>query len=244
MSRFYVPKDNITGSSATIDGDEAHHILGVMRLGEGDSVVLFDGEGTEYAGTIKTADEKAKRVTVDIVETRRVPAESLVMVTLAQAIPKKAKMDYIVEKATELGVSRIVPMVTDRTIVKPAEDASKKMAGRWKKIAVEASKQCGRTSIPEVDVITRFRDVVSSFGKYDMVLFAYLGERTVPIKKAIAGHLSGKILVLIGPEGDFTPEETDMAGVDNCRFVSLGRRVLKSDTAGLFMLSVLGYEGS
>jgi 16S rRNA (uracil1498-N3)-methyltransferase len=244
VSRFYVPKNNIKGLCVTIDGNEAHHIIDVMRLCDGDGVVVFDGEGTEYSGTIQTSDSKRKIVTILISGQSKAPAKDLARVTLAQAIPKKAKMDSIVEKATELGVFRIIPMVTDRTIVKPSEIASRKMVERWKKISIGASKQCGRVSIPEVTAIKRFIDVISSFEDYDTVLFACFSEKTVNIKKAIAGRLSGNILALIGPEGDFSPKEITLAARDNCRYISLGQRVLKSDTAGLFLLSVLDYEGN
>jgi 16S rRNA (uracil1498-N3)-methyltransferase len=164
-------------------------------------------------------------------------------ITLAQAIPKKAKMEHIVEKATELGVSRVIPLVTGRTIVRPDELGREKKVLKWKKIAAESSKQCGRVDVPPVENITRLEDLVKALDEYDLALLAHVSEKTEPIKKALTGFKSGKIIVFIGPEGDFTPEEIKMVeGKGNCRFISLGKRVLRADTAGLFVLSILNYE--
>ena len=245
MSRFYVPPQNIGEKYITIDGDEAHHVIDVMRLGDGDTVVVFDGTGDEYAGFITGIDPRAKKVTVEIVRSEKRSYASSVEVTLAQAIPKKDKMDYIAEKATELGAARIIPMVTGRTVVRPDEAGSGKKTARWQKIAVEAAKQCGRTDLNVVDGVTLFKDVAARADEYDLCLFACLSEKVVPLKQALDGFKSGRIIVFIGPEGDFAPEEiSHMANKGNCRFVSLGGRVLKSDTAGLFVLSVLDYEFS
>ena len=243
MSRFYVPKENVNlnKNEIVIDGEEAHHLLGVMRLKGDDSVIVFDGTGFEYAGFIKKVSPNQKVVTVEIVKTEKPTPEKLQKITLVQAIPKKAKMEYIIEKATELGVFKIIPVVTARTIVRPDEDGRKSKALRWRKIASEASKQCGRVEVPEVDDIVR----VEHLDDYDLILFACVSGGTIPIKKALSGFKSGRIAVLIGPEGGFTPEETGMLKEKgNCKFVSLGMRVLKSDTAGIFVLSSLNYEFS
>ncbi|MFH1552535.1 MAG: 16S rRNA (uracil(1498)-N(3))-methyltransferase [Candidatus Omnitrophota bacterium] len=242
MSRFYVPKENVRKDEITIEGEEAHHVLDVMRMQGGDKVVVFDGTGREYTGFIKEINRRFKKIIVEIVRTEKPPAESIPEITLAQAIPKKGKMDYIIEKATELGVSRVVPLVSDRTVVRFDDAGCRRKVQRWQKKAVEASKQCGRASVPKIDKVTSFSEMVSRLDRYDLVLLACLTDKTVPIKKSLTGFESGKILVFIGPEGDFTPKEIQMASVDNCKQVSLGKRVLKSDTAGLFVLAVLGYE--
>jgi 16S rRNA (uracil1498-N3)-methyltransferase len=247
MSRFYVPKKNVDlkRSEIIIDGEEAHHLLDVMRLKDADNVVVFDGTGFEYRGFIKKINSGRKIVTVEIVKTDKPSPEKLQEITLVQAIPKKAKMEYIVEKATELGVFKIIPTVTARTIVRPDEESRKSKILRWRKIVFEASKQCGRVKVPGVDDIAKFENLAEHLDDYDLVLFACLSGGTIPIKKALAGFKSGKIAVLIGPEGGFTPEEIGMLQEKgNCKFVSLGQRVLKSDTAGLFVLSALNYEFS
>ena len=242
MSRFYVPKENVGKNEIIVRGKEARHILDVMRLRDNDKIVVFDGTGKEYAGFIKKTDKRSRKVVIEIIRVDRPSLENTPEVTLAQAIPKKDKMDYIVEKATELGVARIIPLVTDRTIVRPGDAGGKKKIDRWRKKAIEASKQCGRRSVPDISEIRAYKDLLGSIDQYDLVLMACLAEGTVFLKKALTGFEAGRILVFIGPEGDFTPEEMRMADKDNCKFVSLGRRVLRSDTAGLFVLAALNYE--
>jgi 16S rRNA (uracil1498-N3)-methyltransferase len=245
MRRFYVPKENVRKDGIIVDGKEAHHILDVMRMQDGDQIVIFDGTGKEYVGFIKEADRKKKRMIVEIVRTEKPVKESAPEIILAQAIPKKSKMEYIIEKATELGVSRVVPLVSERTIARPKDTAtSKKKVKRWRKIAIEASKQCGRTNVPVIDEITEYGEMAHQIDLYDLTLLACLTGETVSIKESLDGFKSGKILVFIGPEGDFTPEERQMADKGNCKFVSLGKRILRSDTAGLFVLSAIDYEFS
>ncbi|MBU1894475.1 MAG: 16S rRNA (uracil(1498)-N(3))-methyltransferase [Candidatus Omnitrophica bacterium] len=244
MSRFYVPKENVRGREIVIRGREAHHIADVMRLQPDDKIVVFDGTGNEYSGFIKNINNKVKKIIIEVVSTKHPVAEKSPEIVLAQALPKRDKMDYIVEKSVELGVSRIIPIITKRTIVRPHVTGSNKKVERWGKIAVEASKQCGRLNVPSIDNVTSYSDVVQQIEQFDLVLFACLMQRTVSIKTVLSDFKTGKILVFVGPEGDFTPEEVSFADRGNTRFVSLGRRVLKSDTAGLFILSVLNYEFS
>lgn len=242
MSRFYAPKENIKGDLIYIDGREARHILNVMRLKENDKVVVFDGTGAEYAGFIKEA--RPKSLTVEIISTRAPKIPALPEITLAQAIPKKEKMDYVIEKATELGVHSIIPLISERTIVRFENDKTIDKLARWKKIAIEAAKQCGRTSVPEVKDIQKFYDTIDKVNSFDLALMACLSGETIGLKEAVSGFKAGKIIVFIGPEGDFAPDEILIAKDTSCKFISLGRRILKSDTAGIFVLSVLNYEFS
>jgi len=240
VSRFYAPRENIKGDIIDISGREAKHILNVMRLKEDDKVVVFDGTGKEYTGFIRKAGTGS--LTVEVVETRMPKKEILPRITLAQCIPKKQKMDYIVEKATELGVSEIIPIISERVIVKLESDKAQTRIERWQKIALEASKQCGRTEIPKINEIEKFYKTLDCVNNYDIALLASLGTDAIPLEKAVSHIQAGRIIFFIGPEGDFTHEEITMAKDTNCRFVSLGKRVLKSDTAPLYVLSVLNYE--
>ena len=242
MSRFYAPKENVKGSLIYIDGQEARHILNVMRLRENDKVVVFDGTGKEYTGFIKKT--KPKSLTVEIITTRAPRIDTIPEITLAQAIPKKEKMDYRIEKATELGVHTIIPLVTERTIVRFENDKAIERIARWKKIVVATAKQCGRADVPQIKDVRKFYNVIDSVNKFDMALMACLSEDTIAFKEAIPDFKTGKIIVFIGPEGDFTPDEILMARDTSCKLISLGSRTLKSDTAGLFILSVLNYEFS
>lgn len=242
MSRFFVPKESIKGNIISIGGKEAHHILDVMRLKELDKVVAFDGTGREYTGFIKDAGSKA--LTIEIVETKTPLDRESSRITLIQAIPKKERMDYIVEKATELGACAVVPLVTKRTIVRWDERKSAQNVERWMRIAREASKQCGRTSLPAIGRVKTFTDAIKDLNNYDISLMATLNEGAVKLKDILRGFRGGKISVWIGPEGDFTPDESKKAVLAGINLAGLGARVLKSDTAGLAALAILNYEFS
>ena len=242
MSRFYVNPHKIRGNIITIDGEEAHHMLDVMRLKKLDKVVAFDGTGNEYVGFIK--DVKRKALTVEIIQARSLSSRDRSAVTLIQAIPKKDKMDYIVEKATELGAGSIIPVFTKRSV--PDWDASKRSrhTARWRKIAREAAKQCGRSDVPDIKDIKEFSDIIKEISDYDMALMAALSDGSTSLKECLAGFGGGKVAIAIGPEGDFTPKEVEDAKASGFKLVNLGKRVLKSDTAGLAVLAVLNYEFS
>ncbi len=242
MSRFFVPKEAVRGNSISITGKEAHHILDVMRLKKLDKIVAFDGSGREYVGFIN--EIKRGALSVEIVETRTPSGPQTSKITLIQALPKKEKMDYIIEKSTELGVYSIIPVITERTI--PKWDASKKTAHieRWRKIAKEASKQCGRVDVPSVDRILTFTESIKDAADYDLRLIAALTDETIRLKEALSGFRGGRIALTIGPEGDFTSREIREARQAGYKPVNLGPRVLKSDTAGLAALAILNYEFS
>ncbi|MDP2913752.1 MAG: 16S rRNA (uracil(1498)-N(3))-methyltransferase [Candidatus Omnitrophota bacterium] len=263
MGRFYVPKEFVNGNIIVLGGAEAHHILAVMRLKRLDRVVVFDGTGNEYFGFIK--DIEGKTLTVEITEKRKaIPADDI-DITLIQAIPKKDRMDYIVEKATELGARSVIPVFTERTI--PDWDSAKKAARveRWRKIAKEASKQCGRADIPEITRVMEFHNAVKNAGDRDLKLIAALSDEAVPIRDALAtfvirnpssavrdkglrttdnGRRTTNIVIAIGPEGDFTGDEVVAAKGAGFKVIGLGTRVLKSDTAAIAVLSILNYEFS
>lgn len=240
MSRFYVTKESVKGNIISISGREAHHILDVMRLKVPDKVVTFDGTGKEYIGFIK--EIRAKSAIIEIVETKTPCGRESSRITLVQAIPKREKMDYIVEKSTELGVSKIIPLITGRTIPNWDEPKRTASAERWRKIAMEASKQCGRADIPEIDNIKNLPDIIAETACYDLALIAALDDKAIKLKDALKGFAGGKVIIAIGPEGDFTPDEIEEAKKGGFKLVSLGSRVLKSDTAGLFVLAILNYE--
>jgi len=240
MSRFFVPKEMIKGNRIVITGKEAHHILDVMRLKESDKVITFDGSGREYIGVVKETDRRS--LVVEILERRVARQIEALEITLIQALTKKEKIDYIVEKATELGVHRVVPVFTERAIPVWDDEKRRSHVDRWRKIAREASKQCGRSSIPEISEIEDFGSAVTRMSDKELRLIAVLSEETVPISSAISGLKPKSVVIAIGPEGDFTQAETDAAKKAGFKPVSLGLRVLKSDTAGLAALAILNYE--
>jgi len=241
MSRFFVPKEFIKGNSIYITGVEAHHILDVMRLKVSDEVVVFDGTGTEYAGIVKAADRRSLEV---LIKSRRVSSAGRTpSITLVQAITKKDKMDYIAEKATELGVSRIVPVTTERTIPEWSDAKKAGIVERWRKIAQEAAKQCGRSDIPEISPITEFRDAIDPTAAVgELKLIAVLSDKAIKLKDVLKNNNCKNIVIAIGPEGDFTQGEAEDALKAGFKIVNLGPLTLKSDTAGLAALSMINYE--
>lgn len=240
MSRFFVPHGAVNGKIINVSGQEAHHIVDVMRLKVSDSVVTFDGTGKEYAGFIKEISKNS--IIIEVTQVRQPGPKDPRKFALIQALTKKDKMDYIVEKATELGVSVVRVVTTDRTI--PVWDDAKSVAHveRWQKIAREAAKQCGRADIPKILEITRFTEAVKDFDAYGIRLIAVLEEETVSLKNALPENRSGDVVIAIGPEGDFTSEESAAAKGLGFKAISLGRLVLKSDTAGLAALAILNHE--
>lgn len=237
MSRFYVRPECIREDQIVVDGSEARHISRVMRLGAGDSVICFDGTGREYSGIIESASPK--KVMVKIERARAVGLRAEARIVLAQAVPKKDRMDYIIQKCTELGVSEIVPMITARTVVTLDESRKEKRISRWRKIAVEASKQCGRTELPRIEDPVDVSGFLKKIKDDDLAMIACLFSGTVTIRKTLDSKAVKRIIFLVGPEGGFNPEEIESARAAGCVPVTLGRLVLKSDTAAVAALAVI-----
>ena len=240
--RFYVSPENISPSKNTIeikDKDEVHHIRDVMRLKRGTTVMVFDGAGKEYRGDIKEINKLS--VIIDIKETLKPRTKDSFSVTLYQAIPKKSKMDFIIEKAVELGVKAIVPMITERTIP-TLKDGDIKKKARWQRLAKAASKQCGRSNLPSISDVLGFDGALAEAKRSELVLFAALDD-SAKLLSAILKECSPKtVSVFIGPEGDFTEKEISAARREGFSVCSLGSLVLRVETAAIYVLSSLNYE--
>ena len=240
--RFYVPPESIFPEKNTIeikDKKEIHHIRDVMRLKIGDSVDIFDGRAKEYRGTIEKINKNS--VILGIKKGIDFKGGLPYKLTLYQAIPKKNKMDFIVEKAVELGVERIVPMLTERTV--PAiKDKSHKRIQRWRRIIKAASKQSGRVRMPIISDVTDFNNALIESKKMDLVIFAALDKDAKPLKEILKTSRPKRIAVFIGPEGDFSQNEISMANREGYTICSLGPLVLRIETAAIHVLSCLNYE--
>lgn len=239
MSRFYVPADSILNDTIHIRGRQAHHARDVMRLNAGDEIRVFDGTGYEYTGVI---EKLGKREIIARISRKIKGQVDIFRLALAQAIPKSNKMDFIIEKSTELGVRRIIPLVTRRTIAQLDSAKAASRVGRWRRLAIEASKQCGRVSVPEIDEIESFEDSLASIEDYELAIMPCLREGNERLKGILKNNAVKSAIVYIGPEGDFTKDEIEMATSKGARPVSLGREVLRSETAAISVLSVLNYE--
>ena len=241
--RFYVPPESIFPEKKSIqirDKSEIHHILDVMRLKEGEVVDIFDGQNKEYSGVIKEAN---KRSIIIAIEKELCPKRiSLYNITLYQALPKKSKMDFIVEKAVEIGADTIVPLVTKRTSFVVSEKIGKNIE-RWKRISKASAKQCGRTTLPVIENVIDFDKALSVSKKFDFIIFAALDKDARPLKEILRSNSSPKnIAVFIGPEGDFSPKEVLAAKAQDFKVCSLGKSVLRVETAAIYILSCFNYE--
>lgn len=239
MSRFYASPECICEGKIILRGREAHHARDVMRLEPGDDITVFDGTGREYSGVIDKIAKEEIVIRIKKILERKTDACKL---TLVQAIPKLSKMDVIVEKATELGVERIIPVVTERTIVQADVSKACLKTERWRKIAVTASKQCGRATIAEINGIMKFEDSLSFVRGHELAVIPCLCGGAESIKSVLRGSRAKSAIAFIGPEGDFTKEEVSLAVSKGVTPVSLGTEILRSDTAAISVLSVLNYE--
>ena len=232
MHRFYVPNFQ----QLVLPADEAHHCRHVLRLKAGDTVNIFDGQGHEAQCAIATITNQA--VQLSLLAQSRTPALRC-RITLAQAVPKKS-MDLIVQKATELGVATIVPLLSERTIVRLDEDAQKLY--RWREIALESCKQCGNNWLPVIEPPRKAAEFFTNPGKFDLKLIASLQPGSQPLKQILPAQMPASVLILIGPEGDFTPAEISSARNAGCLPLSLGPLVLRAETAAIYTLSILHHE--
>lgn len=239
MSRFYASPEAVSEDKIILRGREAHHAKDVMRLEPGDDITVFDGTGREYSGVI--CEIAKEEIVIRIKKTFEKKTDACKL-TLVQAIPKLNKMDSIVEKAAELGVERIIPVVTKRTIVQADASSARIKTERWKKIAVTASKQCGRATVAEINGIVKFEDSLSFVRGHELAVIPCLCEGAESIKSVLRGSRAKSAIAFIGPEGDFTKGEVSSAVSKGVVPVSLGREVLRSDTAAISVLSVLNYE--
>ena len=236
MRRFFC--DNITYPSAVITGDDAHHICRVLRMKAGDALSLCDGAGNEYDAVIDSVSQESVRCTLG--EPHASAAESPVQITLFQCLPKTGKMELIVQKCTELGVFAVVPVVSARCVVVPNKDYEKKRE-RYNRVALEAAKQSRRAMVPQVLPLTELKKIdVSAF---DLFLIAYEDEGARSLKQALReAGTPASIGILIGPEGGLEESEVAWLAGKGAVSVSLGKRILRTETAGMAMLAQTLYE--
>lgn len=239
LPRFFISPGQVQGKEVRISGEDVRHIRNVLRKEMGAFLTLLDGQGGEY--TVKIITLERSGITTEIVhESRR--EISGPKITLGQGIPKSDKMDFIVQKATELGVASIVPLVTERTIVKIKDE--EKRVTRWQKIAREAAMQSNRPDIPQVGAIRPLGDFLRTLHtEPGSLLLLPWEEGTTRIKDVLRTRSDARnIVVLIGPEGGFSRAEAETAAAGGFHLVSLGPNILRTETAAVTALSMIGYE--
>lgn len=242
IPRCFVDPAGWNNPVVRLSRDDSHHLTDVLRVGVGGRLVVSDGLGGEASAEI--IELSSAGVTVRILE-RQQQAGSGVMFTLIQAVPKAQKMDWIIQKATEIGVWSILPVMTDRGVVKLEDERADKRTERWQRIAVEAAKQCQTAWIPSVKPVQPLATVLGSALPVDVLLIGSLEEHAFPLRECLGGikdRHPRSVGLLIGPEGDFSPREFELARKAGAIPVSYGTRVLRVETAAIFGLCVLAYE--
>ena len=240
MARFFVSRKNLRGNHGTLDGQELAHIRRVLRLVPGDRITLFDDSGWEHEAVIR--DLSTDRGEVEILRSYEAGRESPLKLTLAVGLTKGEKLDFVVEKATELGVQAIVPFASAFAV--PKWDAKKIAARteRWQKIALSAAKQCGRTRVPEILPLCEFQALVSSERTETLKLLFWENERQQSLHEVREKYPETKsVLLAIGPEGGFAAHEAELAKSGGFEPIQIGRRILRAETAAVAALSVVQF---
>ncbi|MGI6705269.1 MAG: 16S rRNA (uracil(1498)-N(3))-methyltransferase [Clostridia bacterium] len=239
MHRFFIDEQEIVDNRVLITGGDAHHIHKVLRLAKGAEIFLCDGKGKEYRATIISVNKGIVEAMI-VGEIQRFTEPSC-KVTLYQGVPKSDKMDWIVQKCVELGIYRIVPVLMERCVVRleTKKDRMKKR-DRWQKIAEEAAKQSGRLRIPPVEEPIPLSEALKGMSDHSLILVPWEEEKEQGIKSVLSAHKDPQaIAYMIGPEGGMTAYEAEQLRIQGGIHVTLGRRILRTETAGIAVLSMI-----
>jgi 16S rRNA (uracil1498-N3)-methyltransferase len=236
-ARFFVEGNYALGETLDLSGGDAHKIVDVLRKRSGDSIEIVDSSAQRFAATLQI---EGRNVRARLLESYAPAEKQALEITVAQALPKGQKMDFVVEKVTELGVAAIIPLYSERTIV---SDAGNAKLDRWRRLAKTAAAQCGRDRIPEIAEPQKLETLLESFSAYDTVLFPWELAAQGPLRDVLPGLLgnSRRVLVIIGPEGGFSHAEAEAAQRAGAQLITLGPRILRTETAALVTVAVLNY---
>ena len=240
--RIYHPQTLDEGTFTELEEEYRAYLRDVLRLKEGDKLTLFDGVGHEYRAVISEFTPGAVRLEVITKEDITLPETRI---TLAQSLPKGSKMEFIIQKATELGVSRIIPFISSRSIPRLTGDRAAAKAARWRKVAVEASRQCGRGDVPEVSEIVSFDGMLRTADDEALRIILWEAEEQRGLREILTDERyagTNSFCIVIGPEGGFSWNEIEKARQAGFFSAGLGRLILRTETAPLAVLSILQYE--
>ena len=247
MHRFFISPETWNAGTLSLAGPEAHHARNVLRMRVGEKIVLFNGRGHEI--TAEIVDLGVNEIVLRKLHEAETPPVQC-RIVLGQAIPKGKNMDLIVQKAVEIGAAEIAPIISDRTIVQVDSESAAQKQSKWQQIAIEAAKQCGQNWLPHVRAPRKLPELFSApgDGSFDLRLIGSLQPGAQHLKKILADystehqHRPRSVLMLVGPEGDFTPAELDLARRHGCQPITLGPIILRVETAAIYCLSILSYE--
>ena len=242
MPKFFVLPEMVKDGKIIIDTDDVLHIKRVLRMSEGDELLICDSTGTDYQTKISEIADKT--ITCDIISEKKSDTESDISITLYQGIPKGSKMELIIQKNTELGVAKIVPVSMQRCVSKlENQKAEEKKVQRWQKIAEEAAKQSGRGIIPEISMPQTLKQAAENIKKSDLSFVPYECEEQNSLKPLLKSHSDAKtVSFLIGPEGGFDVSEIEILKECGIYPVTLGKRILRTETAGMAVTAMVMYE--
>lgn len=241
MPKFFVRQEQIDNNGIVIRGDDAFHISRALRMAKGEHITVCDMKCNEYDCVL--CEFNSDNVVAQIISSRKIENEPPVKVHLFQALPKGDKLDTVIQKAVECGVFEITPFESDRCVVKAKPEAEERKTERRNRISLEASKQCGRGYVPRVNPTVDFKSAVKQASECNLCIFCYEGEENASLKELLQETRGAKsISVFIGSEGGFSLDEVSYAIDNGMKSVSLGKRILRTETASSFVLSCISYE--
>jgi 16S rRNA (uracil1498-N3)-methyltransferase len=242
LPRFYAPDLDPSQKRVVLPGDESHHLVRVLRLSGGDRVVVFDGRGAQFIGRVERADRHA--ATVGLLDSMEAAPASRVPITLVQGVLKGDKMESVVRDATMAGVTRIAPVVTERSLVRIDTLSKSHARERWRRVAVSSAKQCGQARLPEIDQPLTFGEWLQQPAEETRLLLVEpstgAGSAT-PLRRALEGARPASAACIVGPEGGWSATELRAATDAECRLVTLGSMTLRADAAGLVAVSLVSF---
>ncbi len=240
--RFLIEPPAVGQESVLLDAKETRHAVKVLRIQPGNLVELLDGKGHSYRGIVAGLRKERLLVTIDpTTNSTSEPELSPVSITLAISVIKPERMEFLIQKACELGISKLVPLLTERCVVRLSKERWAAKLVRWRKIASESCKQCGQTKVPEITPLENYQPFLSTLSKQDALFIPTLAVKGESFYQALKNSPGKQWVVLIGPEGDFTKREVEQAIVSGAKAVTLGSLVLRSETAAIYALSVLNF---
>ncbi len=241
LHRFFVNRQCFLDDKVVITDQQAHQILRVLRLGVGDHIIVLDNEGWEYE-VVLVAINKGQ-LTFEIIDKRQAHGEPQTRITLYQSMLARDKFEWLLQKCTEVGVWRFIPVITRRSLVRKSDTVGPAKLERWQRIITEAAEQSHRGLIPEIDRPIGFTECLSQLSEFDLALIASLDEDSKPLGKLMPDQVKPKnIALLIGPEGGFTDDEIKLACENGAAAFSLGPRVLRTETAAMVASALVLYE--
>ena len=240
MTRIFTSDGLPSSGTVTLVGNDSVHVASSLRMKSGETLILCDGRGKDAVCVIRSASPK--ETVCEILDVVPSPPELPAKVYLYQSLPKGDKFEFILQKTTELGITCIVPVLSDRCISRPDAKAFEKKLVRYRGICREAAQQCGRGAIPEVAGLTDMRSALSRLGDGSLNVFCYEKERDRSLRSVISGADKGRINVFIGPEGGYSDSEAELAVRSGLIPVTFGKRILRCETAPVYVMSAISYE--